>query len=80
MPRGRKKATAGDAASLVDGSAPNEEKKPVSRRGRVTNNNQVVKSRLKLIIDMLKQTEDDNTLRHCCQIAVRHLEEVMPLL
>ncbi len=61
---------------LVDVSAP-------VRRGRPsTNNNEVVKSRLSLIIDMLdiEEVDDERTLKKNVSIAIRHLKEVKDML
>ena len=60
-----------------------EEKTTSKRRRGKNNNNAIVKSRLKVIIDMLSSKDNklsDDVLRYNVKIAVTHLKEVKELL
>lgn len=54
----------------------------LSKPAKVANRNDIVKSRLALIIDMLdmEDTDDDKTLRKNVTIAVKHLKTVAEML
>jgi hypothetical protein len=60
-----------------------EDEAKVIHKSRVNNNrNDIVKSRLTLIIDMLSidDNDDDKTLRKNVSIAVKHIKEVAQML
>jgi hypothetical protein len=69
------------------GSDDDEHKQPKPRAGRpaVNNNNNVVKSRLALIIDILSSDDsgedlDEKTLRRNVNTSLKHLKEVVGML
>lgn len=58
------------------------ESNKLAKPSKVANRNDIVKSRLALIIDMLdmEDTDDDKTLRKNVSIAVKHLKTVAEML
>jgi hypothetical protein len=74
-----------DFSPLSDKESDQSEQKQIKPRGRAVaaNKNEIVRSRLMLIIDMLSNDNnelDEKTLKHNINISLKHLKEIVGML